>query len=671
MLGVLWVAVGATPAVAQPTPGDGSASQPTEPEKDAVDEGIDPDIEEYEVRGFAMRGFEGSPSALGTHISTEGFIGEQKRLEDMLATQVGLHVRRFGGPGDPATVSIRGSATNQVTLLLDGVPMNSAVSGSADVSLYCTDLVEGIGIARSGAAPVAGGGAIGGVIEFESRRPGADAINRAGVSGGAFGTIEGSAFRAAEVGAFDYSLGYCGFRTEGDFEFARLVIDQPPDPPVIERINNEKVRHAGTLGAGVDLGRYGHLSFSDYITYTSRGEPGLASLNDPQGGQNPNAHGWDTNNLARVDWRLEDAGAFGDLVRATVYHRYERFELDDPGGGALDPHVESRTQTTRLGFIGRDRWARHALAADHTIDFNVDVGRDALRADDRDALGRMDFEIALQDSAGFFDQRVTLVPGLRVDWTEGFGAAWLPSLGLVLSPYAGIDVVANASRSYRAPTFNELFYPDKGYIRGNPDLEPEDSVNFDVGLEIGPFGWGILRELRVASSVFWQEVDESIVWMKISPYTVMPVNTGDARIRGVELSLQFGLTEYLMLSGNYMKLDTESSNTGLPLVGRPDAEAYARIELGPAERFKLAGELEYSGEIYVSPGGALRLGARSVWNASAAWNLASVEALRIGRVVDALWVHVTLSNIGDVAVRDLLFAPQPGRAGYLGMEVAF
>jgi vitamin B12 transporter len=663
LLGVLWATAAARPAVAQTaTQATAAAADTPAPESEA--------IEEYEVRGFRARGYEGSPSALGTHIATEGFVGEQKRLEDMLATQIGVHIRRFGGPGDPATISIRGSAANQVTLLLDGVPMNSALTGSADVSVYCTDLIDGIGIARSGAAPVAGGGAIGGVVEFESRRPGAEAINRARVSGGAFGTVEGSVLRTAQVGELEYGLGYCGFRTQGNFSFARLIVDQPPDPPVIERINNEQVRHSGTLSLGGELGRFGHLAFSDYVTYASRGEPGLASLNDPQGGQNPNAHSWDTRNLARLDWRLEEAGLFGDLLRATLYHRYERNQLDDPGRTALDPHVAVRTQTNRIGFVGRDRWALHALAADHDIDFNLDVGHDALHADDRDAVRRTDLEIALQDSAAFFDRRLTLVPGVRMDWAEGFGASWLPSVGLVVSPVAWLDVVANANRSYRVPNFNELFYPDKGYIRGNPDLDPEDSINFDAGLELGPFGFGLLRDLRLTSSVFLQEIDESIVWMKVSPFTVMPVNTGEARVRGVEVALAFGLTDYLRLSGNYTKLDAESTNTGLPLVGRPDAEAYARIELGPRDHFKLTGELEYSGEIFVSPGGALRIGARSVWNASAAWNLARLDALGLDRFVDSLWIHVTLNNLSDVAVRDLLFAPQPGRAGYIGVEVA-
>ena len=55
--------------------------------------------------------------------------------------------------------------------------------------------------------------------------------------------------------------------------------------------------------------------------------------------------------------------------------------------------------------------------------------------------------------------------------------------------------------------------------------------------------------------------------------------------------------------------------------------------------------------------------------ASAAWNLAGVEMLGLGRLVTSLWIYVALNNIGDTAVRDMQYLPQPGRNGYLGMEV--
>jgi len=129
------------------------------------------------------------------------------------------------------------------------------------------------------------------------------------------------------------------------------------------------------------------------------------------------------------------------------------------------------------------------------------------------------------------------------------------------------------------------------------------------------------------------------------------------------------VTKYLRLSANHTGLDTESLTTGLPLPGRPDIETNFRAEIGAVRSWKLVAELQHTGEIPVSASGARFLPARSVWNASASLNLAAFPPLGPNGVLRSLWLVLALNNIGDVAVRDLLYLPQPGRNGYIGVEV--
>jgi vitamin B12 transporter len=275
----------------------------------------------------------------------------------------------------------------------------------------------------------------------------------------------------------------------------------------------------------------------------------------------------------------------------------------------------------------------------------------------------------LQEEAAFWGQRLTFVPAVRLEWNEGLGERWLPSLGIVAAPVPWLRIKGNVQSAYRVPSFNELYFPDKGYIRGNPNLAPESGRSADIGLDLILARLGPILDLSFSAAFFVQKIEDSIVWVPISPFTDAPVNMGPAKLHGYELALAFGVTEYLRLSANHTGLRSESSVTGLPLPGRAENETFFRAQLGPPGIWKLTAELHRLGEIPVSASGSRLLPARSVWNASASLNLAGIPGVGLDRFVDELWLYVTLNNISDIAVRDLLFAPQPGRSGYLGMEI--
>ena len=96
------------------------------------------------------------PTAFTRVIEVEDYAGEDKQLEDLLESTPGVFVRRFGGPGEPSEVSIRGSSGSQVVVLLDGVRLNSAQSGTVDLSTIPLDLIERIEVTRGGGAVESG-----------------------------------------------------------------------------------------------------------------------------------------------------------------------------------------------------------------------------------------------------------------------------------------------------------------------------------------------------------------------------------------------------------------------------------------------------------------------------------------------------------------------------------
>ncbi|MDG2049450.1 MAG: TonB-dependent receptor [Myxococcota bacterium] len=631
-------------------------------------------VEEIVVTGFRAGVLAPSPSAFTSRIEFDDYQGERTSVTELLSEQVGVQVRRFGGPGDPAEVSIRGSTGAQVVVKLDGVRMNSVLTGGTDVSQLCLGLLEGAEITRGGDPIRAGDGSIGGSISFQTRRPSPETVNRVEVSGGAFGTWEADVQRSGQAGPVEYGVGYCGFVSDGDYRFARPEIQNPSVPstprPDLIRINNHRSRQSGNLSLGTDIGP-GHLRFQDYLTYTSHGVPGLDSGDGPLGGQNPFAHAWSTHNLARLVYSVDDLGGWGNGFEGSLHHRYQRFAFDDPGVTATDTPRSILTEVQTLGADLENHWNFEIWnsSLDWTVigDFRRDMLTDANAPDRARNLGGLATEI----EAGWLEDRIILVPGVRLEWVEGFGETWLPTLGLVLAPLPWLRIKGNLQKTFRAPSFDELYLPDQGFIRGNPNLQPERAQNADAGVvarvsQLGPFS-----DLRLEGGVFLQEVDDSILWVNVSPRTIEPFNTGRAQVRGYEISLSFAWTRFFSVTANHTGQDAILESTGRPLPGRAQSESLVRVRVGEKGRWKLIGEMNRTGKIPVSPSGAILLPERIVWSASAALNCAEVFPAGWRPPVEALWLYATLNNISDIAVRDALFFPQPGRNGYLGAQITW
>lgn len=631
-------------------------------------------VEEYVVWGVRPGRLPEIPAASTNVVFTDDFKAESKSLADLLGETEGVTIRRFGGIGDRSEVTIRGSSPSQVVLTIDGVRANSVLTGGFDLSRVCLPLLDRVEITRGAGATQAGSGAVGGVVNVVTRGAEGEPTTRLAFGGGAFDTIEGSALHADRIGSLDYSVGYCGFDTDGDFEFARPTeridgIEAKFEPDSATRLNNDRVQHSGSLALGLPLAG-GTLRFTDFAVFSSGGEPGIDSGNGPIAGQSIEARSRDFSNLAQLRWSGPSPTGLGEEFEWRVHHRVERSRFRDPAAVLSEP-IEVTTRLSTAGIRVSDRWHQQALGQTGDLAVQADFAHDSLRSSDQSGRERARVGGTLTQTLRLFDERLTLSAGSRLDWTEGFDAELLPSLGVVIAPFPWIRLRSQIGRAYRAPNFDELFHPDQGFIRGNPELAAEDAWNFDVGLELELDSVGPFSRLRLSGAWFRREIDDSIVWVRINPLTIAPVNTGAATTEGFELAGSVDLTSYLRLSANHTRTDSERDGTGKPLPGQAEEETHVRLRLGPEKRWKLVGEMDRIGTIPVDLGGGRRLPARTVWNVSAAWNLATLSRLALDRWASEVWIFAELDNIGDEAVRDAVSFPQPGRHGSAGIEVVW
>ena len=250
-----------------------------EPDPDEVERITPPVV----VRASRLPALPEDPSSFTRVIEVDDYAGENKRIEDLLETTAGVHVRRFGGPGQPSEISIRGSTGAQVVVLLDGVRLNSSQSGTVDLSTIPQELIERIEVSRGGGSVQTGSDAIGGVVNIVTKRVRADPTTSLSAGFGSFGTWQGSLTQTGRLAETELLLGYDGFKTSGDWEFQPVSGDLPEDTGSVERINNRSEHHSGLLKLGRDFGEHVRIELSDSLFHGSEGRPGL---DQPTGGAN-------------------------------------------------------------------------------------------------------------------------------------------------------------------------------------------------------------------------------------------------------------------------------------------------------------------------------------------------------------------------------------------------
>jgi len=647
----------------------------------AADEVGDPEanenfegIEKMVVYGVRTGLLDPIPGAATRHIFADDFVAEHKSLTDLLSETEGVSVRRFGGAGDRSEISIQGSTASQVVITLDGTRANSLLTGGFDLSRICLPLLDRIEITRGAGATAEGSGAIGGVVDVVTRGAGDGRETRMGFSGGAFKTYEGSILHSDQIGEVAYTVGYCGFATEGDFKFSRAteIFDGTAATfahPTAIRLNNDRVQHGGSFGLHLPLGS-GEVGISNYTAYSSGGEPGIDSGNGATAGQALEAKSRDLSSLTQLTWRGSSPVGVEDGFEAAFYHRFESSNFRNPIVTFRAP-IDVDVRLTTFGARAEDTWALGFVEqADETM-LLVDFAYDRLTSNEQKSRERPRLGAALTETLRLLDEKLVLSAAVRVDWTEGFEVQALPSFGIVISPFPWIRVRGRVGRAYRAPNFDELFHPDEGFIRGNRDLRPEDAWNFGAGLELRFAKIGFLSQVNLRGGWFHREIDESILFVLVNSNTVAPINTGSATSKGYELSASFDLSRFLQLSVNHTQSRSRRDLTKKRLSGQSSHETSARIRLGSDDAWKLVGELQSVGVIYVDEGGGRRLPARSLWNASAAINLTKMRWLHLEAIATDLWLFAEIENIADKAVRDVRSFPQPGRHLTGGLEIVW
>lgn len=446
-------------------------------------------------------------------------------LQQLLSGRAGINLTNMGGLGKQTSLFLRGAGSNQLLVLVDGVRIGSATAGLPALQDLPVELIERIEIVRGPHSSLYGADAIGGVIQIFTRRERSGLQPRAMVGAGSNHLREAS----AGIGGGN-ERGWFG----ADFAFLRT-----------DGINACEGTAAG-WGAGC------FADEPDRDGYRNRS----ASLRG--GGKFGDA------------WTLE-----GSALRAEGYNHYdgswanysETVQQVYTGKLRYAPSARMAWQATvgrsrdesddfgSAGFVGglQTRRDQAALQGDFQLKPGQQLTAGADWLDDH-ITGSTAYDVDSRDNTGVFAEYQgrfgpqQLQAGLRYDDNEQFGSHTTGNLGWGWHFDGGLLLSARYSTGFRAPSFNDLYYP----YYGNPDLQPEESKNLNLALS------GQVQAWRWTLDVFENRVDDLI---SFDSTTFLPGNIDTARLRGGEITVATTVAGW-DLSAQYSHVDPRNRSQG-------------------------------------------------------------------------------------------------------------
>lgn len=602
------------------------------------------------------------PVAFATVIRVDEVAHRALSIPDLLRHAVGVDVRGFGGLGGFATVSIRGSTAEQVPVFLDGVLLNSALSGSLDLGSIPLPEIERIEVYRGLTPPQFGAAGPGGVLNLVTRSATARPRSTFAASFGSFGTFEFSLSHSGPHPRGDFFALAYGQRSDGSF----LFLDNngtplnPTDDEIVRRRNNGFFAAGGLLKTSVRLGERQRLCFTLEGSARAQGVPGIDALQSERAS-------FDTRRIfGKADFEAPEIFS-GAKLSVSAFASYGRDAFQDPAGelglGARAATTSTLTPglSTRLAAsIGNAQ----VLAA--LVEYRHDGG-DSLAT----TLGRMvsttvsrhALALSVEDRILLWGGRILLNPSVRLDLLQsGLGGPIAldatnvevgGKLGLKLALTPGLSWRGNAGRFFRPPTLIELF-GDTGVIRGNPRLRPELGYTWDAGLTWEKRWPGPLRRALVEAVYFENRFEDLVVFLQNAQGAAIAENLAAATVRGVELSMALELGLGLALSGAYTfqraLSESPDATQGKLLPGRPQHKVSARMSFTRGDWRVFYDLLVIDGN-FVDRLNRVLLDARVLHAAGFAW-----------RAFPALTVSGEVQNFTDNRAVDLYRFPLPGRS---------
>lgn len=525
----------------------------------------------------------------------------QDRLPEALKS-VGFYGKNYGASGGLSTASLRGSGAEGVHVELDGIRLNSPLNGQADLGRLS---LLGIGKLELENGP-GSEQALGGSLRLQTKEPLESLL---GMGVGSFGETR----LRAQIGQEHLSLALSRESATNDYPY--------PYRGVIERRNNANITSTNLFAKGKQ--NWNDVTFRPLVVFSLREQavPGAVNFPTPQASQE------DLSLLAGIS--LEGRPQPDTQLTFSLAENLERQRFEDPNATLTPKQTALGVDATdaRLDYRWQTPIERHFPSL--SVGFRQDRTNGAI------AKSQDHYSLRLKDE--WWSDWGLLNASLGADHFSTVGGAVSPKLGWSRTD-GNLRTRASLGSAFRAPTFNELYWPEDGFSKGNPQIRPERVHSLDLGAD---GKWG---PIQGSLTVYVQLGQDQIQWQPTDGKWT-PLNLAQTIGYGTEFEGNYSKESHSVLFRyNHCSITSE----GKQLVGRP----LEQISLEGQETTpfgKYGGEIAYVSSRFTTAANTESLPAYCLLGLSAEWKLA-------GRTLTC-----RIDNLLDTPYQMVPYYPMPGR----------
>lgn len=529
-------------------------------------------------------------------------------LTQALSEVPGLHVSQAGSTGGQASVFIRGTNSNHVLVLRDGMPVTDG-SDPGGAFNFGTDTlfdIERIEVIRGPMAALYGSGAIGGVINLISRRGTEPGVHWSGdLAGGYPALIRGSVTASGIEGPLDYALTVESQSQRGyDSIPQRESVHTGVAQGFRDRILTLNLGYTPVEGTRLSLFLRANAT---YFGFDTLGFPTY---------DNSNSNGQTTSLLGRVggtthlfDGKLETSLFAGRLQDDRRYQ--EPLAAADPNQATFDDRYHSyRTDVQWNNILHLDDVVAAPGLSASALTFGYQYTGDTAKVRTNSNFGGFPFaqsaSASMTDDAVYAGLQTTVLNRLAVtgqvrqDWVDNNSPTTWRLGGVYDLPEIATHLKVSYGTAFRAPSLYDRYGVDStGYV-GNRNLRPEQSKGWEAGFTTDISANGRTDFATVGTTYFDQRVQNLIVGVFAPVDTA--INVGSAHVHGVETEATIRPVRWLDLHAAYTLLNTASAGqpaaVGSQLLRRPQNEASIDVTMRPAPEVRIVTTVTYTGSAH-------------------------------------------------------------------------
>ncbi len=457
-------------------------------------------------------------------------------VSDVLKNQPGINITQSGGMGTASNFYMRGFDSKQVLVLIDGIRYSSISLGSPSLNLLSADQIDRIEVlyGASGSS-IYGSDAMGGVIQIFTK---GNSVKQSNVST-TVGYGSNNHYQVGVTGQLkndnsSLSLGVSRNETDGFNAIANTSsYDYNADDDGFKSTNASlALQHklSDSLSAGISA------LYTDSTTDI-----------DSAGNAFPNAYSDQKNGSANAYLQYKtpltvSKLSYGQSIDKSTSHDANSINYQE--GSQYDTTQEQARLETSINaqpgtvIVGAE-WLSQKLDASDVLDFSGfpdPAVETTYNPDDRTVKSAF---VGYQLSESYYD----LQANYRVDDNSQYGNESTYNLGAAIRPLAGMRIGANYATGFRAPTFNDLYWP--GF--SNPNLKPERTENTEVFVEYA-------NEAQTSRLTGYYTDAEDL----ISNAT----NISEAKIKGLSLTSDWNMNDFIFgLGYDYLDAKDKTANS--------------------------------------------------------------------------------------------------------------